>query len=90
MCKPSLHVDTATRLDLTLDMVSDADAVSALAGGAADSCAPDRTHLGNPVDAFGAAWGLTLCWYGYKSLTAVFEHYRAFTVSQFHSTDRAL
>jgi hypothetical protein len=62
LCKPSLHVDTATRLDLALDLLSDADAESALGGGAADRRAPDRTHLGSPVDAFGVrGWPLTRC-----------------------------
>ena len=54
LCKPSLQVDTQTRLDLALDLLSDADAVAAIARGVLQPDRPsDRTTLSDSLDAFG-------------------------------------
>ncbi|KAK9822650.1 hypothetical protein WJX81_003565 [Elliptochloris bilobata] len=53
LCKPSLQVDTQTRLDLSLDLLSDADAVKAIASGFLPERPSDRSNLGSSLDAFG-------------------------------------
>ena len=53
LCKPSLQVDSQTRLDLALDVLSDADAVAALSSGELPDRPLGRTNLSNSLDAFG-------------------------------------
>ena len=53
LCKPSLQVDSQTRLDLALDVLSDADAVAALFSGELPDRPSGRTNLSNSLDAFG-------------------------------------
>ena len=53
LCKPSLQVDTQTRLDLALDLGSDADAVAAISSGELPARPSDRTNLSDSLDAFG-------------------------------------
>ena len=53
LCKPSLQVDSQTRLDLALDVLSDADAVAALSSGELPNRLSGRTTLSDSLDAFG-------------------------------------
>ncbi len=53
LCKPSLQVDSQTRLDLALDVLSDADAVAALSSGELPDRPSGRTNISNSLDAFG-------------------------------------
>lgn len=50
LCKPSLQVDSQTRLDLALDVLSDADAVAALSSGKLPDRPTGRTNLSNSLE----------------------------------------
>lgn len=53
LCKPSLQVATQTRLDLALDLMSDAEAITLSTSAKLPQRPADRTNLACSVDAFG-------------------------------------
>lgn len=53
LCKPSLQVATQTRLDLALDLMSDAEAITLSTNAELPQRPAHRTDLACSVDAFG-------------------------------------
>ena len=53
LCKPSLQVATQTRLDLALDLMSDAEAIKMSTSAELPQRPAHRTNLACSVDAFG-------------------------------------